>query len=163
MPRTVKMVVQKIVGGLLLLLILSACAGWMPGRQAYWDAQVKQMCKADGGVKIFDQIVVSASEAAALPKVGDFFAVTPETLAKDKHPAFSRLTTKAVRERDPSVIRYEQEIVRKSDLRVVAIAISYARGGGDFPVGDHPSTFWCPDPNEIYEGLHRIYRVQGAR
>ena len=144
-------------------MALAGCMGWAPGRQAYWDAQVKEMCEKDGGVRIFEQIIVSPSQTKLLPKVGNFFGVASEALAKPEEPAFIRIRRTRLREYNPSVVRYEQEIVRRADQRVVGVAVSYARGGGDFPVFDHPSTFWCPEPMQIYEGINRVYRIEETK
>jgi hypothetical protein len=32
--------------------------GWVPGRQSYWDAKVKEMCNKDGGVTIYERVSV---------------------------------------------------------------------------------------------------------
>jgi hypothetical protein len=145
---------------LLTAATLAGCMGWAPGRQAYWDAQVKEMCAKDGGVKIFEQIVVTPSQTNVLPRIGDLFGVASEALAKPEEPAFIRIRETLLREYNPSVVRYEQEIVRRADQRVVGVAVSYARGGGDLPLGGHPSTFWCPELKQIYEGIHKVYRVE---
>jgi hypothetical protein len=143
--------------------ITFGCVGYAPGRQTYWDAKVREMCAKDGGVKIFDHIVVSPSQASLLPKVGGLFGVAPEALAKPEEPGFTRIKQTMLREGNPSVIRYEEEIVRRADQRVVGIAISYGRGGGDFPSFAHPSTFHCPEFVKIYEGIHQVYRIEEAK
>jgi hypothetical protein len=146
-----------------LALGLSGCAGYVPGRQSYWDEKIREMCEKDGGVRIFEQIVVAPSHTKFLPRVGEFFGVASEALAKPEEPAFTRIHRTRLREGNPSVVRYEQEIVRRGDQRVVGVAVSYARGGGDFPGVDHPSTFWCPEPKQIYQGISRVYRIEGGK
>jgi hypothetical protein len=152
-----------IVMAVVFAVALAGCAGYVPGRQAYWDGQVREMCEKDGGVRIFEQIVVSPSQARLLPRVGDFLGVASEALARPEEPAFIRIRRTRLREHNPSVLRYEQEIVRRADQRVVGVAVSYARGGGDFPVFDHPSTFWCPEPKQIYEGINGVYRIEEGK
>lgn len=148
---------------LLLSGMLAGCMGYVPGQQSYWDAQVRAMCGKDGGVRIFEQIVVSPSEASLLPKVGDFFGVVSEALAKSEEPGFTRMKRTVIRESNPSVIRYEEEIVRRFDQRVVGVVVSYGRGGGDFPSPAHPSNYHCPTYKQLYEGIHEVYRIEGAK
>ena len=148
---------------LLVAAMVASCMGYVPGRQTYWDAKVRELCAKDGGVKIFEQIVVSPSQAARLSRVGGFFGVAPEELTKPEDPAFTRLKQTVLREGNPSVIRSEEEIVRRADGRVVGVAIFYGRGGGDFPSYAHPSGFQCPEFTKIYEGIHNVYRVEETR
>jgi hypothetical protein len=142
---------------------MTGCMGYVPGRQAYWDAKVSEMCAKDGGVRIFEHIVVSSSQANVLPKIGGFFGVAPEALAEPAEPAFMRIRRTVLRESNPSVVRYEQEIVRRVDQRVVGLAISYGRGGGDFPSFAHPSSLHCPEYRKIDEGIHQVYKIEDVR
>lgn len=143
--------------------VLAGCTGYVPGQQTYWDEKVKEMCERDGGVRIYEQIVVSPSQAASLPKVGEFLAVMPESLAKPEQPAFIRTRRTQLREGNPSVFRYEQEIIRRSDQHVVGLAVSYTRGGGDVLPLDHPTAFSCPELTRTYEGIHKVYRIEETR
>lgn len=144
--------------------VLAGCMGYVPGRQTYWDAKVKEMCEKDGGVKVLGEIVVSQVQANTLPRVGGFFGVAPEALAKPEDPAFAKVRVTKLHDGEPSVIREEQDIVRRSDQRLVARVIRYGRSGGDFPlVSAHPSTYSCPEYRTIYEGIHRIFRVEEAK
>ena len=143
-----------------LIVLLILVIGFYEGRKAYWDAQVREMCARDGGVTIFEQIVISAAQAVTLPKVGGFFGVAPEALAKLEEPAFIRNQSIQIREGNPSVVRDQQEIIRRSDGRVVGLVVRYGRGGGDFPSHAHPSEFSCPDYISIYKGIHGVYHVE---
>lgn len=145
---------------LLSISALTGCAGYVPGRQSYWDAQVREMCAKDGGVTIYEQIVVTTAQAEKLPKVAGLFGVAPESLAKPDEPAFIRIHLTMIREGNPSVVREQEDIVRRSDGRVVGQAIRYGRGGGDMPSPAHPSGFSCPDYLSIYKGIHQVYRIE---
>jgi hypothetical protein len=41
------------------------------------------------------------------------------------------------------------------------VIVSYGRGGGDFPSPAEPSNFHCPEHKQIYEGINRLYRIEG--
>ena len=153
----------KAAAAIALSCALAACAGWVPGRQSYWDAKVKEMCKKDGGVHVFDQIVITPAQAKSMPRVGGYFGVAPEALARPQDPAFAKIRITKIHSGEPSVIREEQDIVRRSDQRVVARVVRYGRGGGDFPSPAYPSTYSCPGYQSIYEGIHRIFRVEEVR
>lgn len=152
---------KKILTALFFALALTGCMGYVPGQQSYWDAQVREMCEKDGGVQIFEYIVVSPEQAAKLPKVGNFLGVGSEKLASPEEPAYTRTRRTVIREHSPTVIRYEVEIVRRLDQHVIGTAVSYGRGGGDFPSLAEPSNFHCPEYAKLYEGIHKIYRIKG--
>ena len=148
------LIIPLVLIGLLILAI-----GFYEGRKAYWDYRVREMCEKDGGVRISEQIIVSPTQATLIPKVGEFFGVMPEALAKPEEPAFSRIQRSVIHEYNPSVIRHQEELIRRADQRVVGVVVTYGRGGGDFPSPSHPSSYQCPDPKHIYGGIHQIYRV----
>lgn len=144
-----------------LITVLIVAVVFYEGRKAYWDYQVREMCGKDGGVKIFEHIVVSAEQAAKLPKVGNFLGVASEKLVKPWEPAFTRTRRVVIRDESPTVIRYEVEIVRRLDQRVIGKVISYGRGGGDFPSHAEPSNFHCPEYVKLYQEIHAIYQIKG--
>lgn len=143
-----------------LVLMLTLAVAFFEGRKAYWDYRVREMCTKDGGVRLFDYVTISRKEAGLLPHIGDLLGVTPEALAKQEEPVFSRITQSVLREGQPRVTRYEQVIIRRLDGRVVATAVTYARGGGDFPSFAFPSGFFCPEPNQLYTDIHRVFHIK---
>lgn len=142
-----------------LVAVLILTIIFYEGRKAYWDSQVKEMCAKDGGVRIWEEIIVSPAQAGLLPKVGNYFGVAIESLAKPEEPAFTRIRETVIHENNPSVIRYEEDMVRRLDQRIVGVIVSYGRGGGDFPSPAHPSSYHCPEYKQLYEGIHRLYRI----
>ena len=58
------------------------------------------------------------------------------------------------------MFRYEEEIIRRSDRRVVGRMVTYGRGGGDFPfTGSAASTFECPGVPERYAEIEKIFHI----
>ena len=147
---------------LLATATLSGCMGWVPGRQAYWDAQVKEMCAKDGGVQIFEKLRISKSDIDLLGRVGGKIGVPVKELAHPNSPAYSVLTITNLREWNPRVSRSESTIIRRADQAVVARSVVYARSGGDFPTGFSEGTsFVCPDLKKITSDLQQLFVVEG--
>ena len=142
---------------LMLLLILAVT--YFEGRKAYWDYRVREMCAKDGGVTVIEPVAISFSQAATLPEVNGLYGVSPESLAKPEEPVFSRTKQTMLREDKPLVFRYEQEIVRRSDGKVVAKAVTYARGGGDVPSFAFPSSLYCPEQARLHADIHQIFKI----
>ena len=120
--------------------------GWAPGRKAYWDAQVRNMCAKDGGVTVYETITLSEVEYKRLG--GDrLYPGLPVPTARyvADYPYVRGFTDTILREDNPRVARSEETITRRSDGKVLARAIRYSRSGGDFPTGMSEATsFTCP-------------------
>lgn len=144
----------------LVAAILSGCAGYVPGRQEYWDAQVREMCAKDGGVTIYQKVRISKIEKQALGTVGGLIGIPAKELAKPNAPVYEELNIFDLREGNPRVSRSEMLIVRRADSVIVAKAISYARSDGDIPSPAHPSSFSCPDFKSIITALQQLFTVE---
>ena len=127
------------------VLSITACMGYVPGRQTYWDAKVKEMCEKDGGLKVFEIAEVSREEYERFRVApGQGYAIRPEQYS-GAAPIVRRTVQTTIRERNPEVWRSEQSAVRRSDGKVLATYVNYARVGGDFPTGiGHHSSYLCP-------------------
>lgn len=124
---------------------LAACAGWVPGRQSYWDSKVKEMCKKDGGMTIYEHVKLTHRQYRELGGAMGIVSVPLRRTAKPGSPyvADTRYTT--IHEANPKVYRRETSIVRTSDSKVLARQIQYMRIGGDFPSPAHESSYSCAD------------------
>jgi len=155
--------VGKVVAAVLLTLVVIGVAGigGCEARKAYYDWKISRLCETEGGVTVFDQIVVSSTEVSSLPKVGGMLGVAPEALAKSEEPAFSRTKRTLLHSSGGlSVLKYETEILRRSDGKLAARSVTFTRAGGDFPSFAHSSTFTCPEEVATYKSLQGVYRVE---
>ena len=144
--------------GIIVLLVL--VFGFYEGRKAYWDSEVKTMCEKDGGVAIAHRIKLTSDQAIHLPRVNGRLSVGSEALAGPATPVFSRLQQRTLREGNPTIVRYEEEIILRADNRVVARAVIYGRSGGDFPSFAHPSRYSCPELSRVYTEISEIFDIE---
>jgi len=155
---------SKLKGILILVAIVVLgpllIAGFYEGRKAYWDAQVRGMCAKDGGVRIFEEMLISREQAGHLPHVDGVIAVTKESISDPAAPAFSKILETVVKDGEPSIFRYEQAIVRRSDQATVAKAVIYVRTGGDMPSPAFPSSFYCPPLKKMNADISTIFRIE---
>lgn len=150
----------------LLAVSLAGCMGWAPGRQAYWDEQVKEMCEKDGGVTIYECVRISKAEINRhiLPMTADGkLSFTTKELAHPNAPIYAVERITYLREGNPRVRRSESIIMRRTDQAVVARWVIYARAGGDFPTGFSEGTsFICPDLQKMTSDLHeQLFIIEG--
>ena len=147
-----------------LVAALSACMGYTPGRLEYWDEVIREHCKKDGGVTIYDRIRVSKAEIdrhVLTITEGRYLGVTLKELAHPDSPAYAERRITYLREANPQVGRVEWIVIRRSDQAVVARWVSYGRFGGDAPGPSHESHFTCPDPQALRSDLQRLFIVEG--
>jgi len=145
---------------------LLGCMGWVPGRQTYWDAKVKEMCEKDGGVTVYERVRISKAEINrhVLPMTADGrLSFTIKELAHPDAPIYAVERITYLRESNPRVRRTESVIMRRHDQVVVARWVIYARAGGDFPTGlSEGTSFICPDLQKMTSDLHeQLFIVDG--
>ncbi|HSH30409.1 MAG TPA: hypothetical protein VK971_10915 [Thiohalobacter sp.] len=143
-----------------IVAVIAIAFAFYEGRKAYWDYRIRVMCEDDGGVTIFDNVAVTDEHVSSLPRVDGLLGVAPENLAKASEPVFSRIDRTSIRDGEPSVIRYEQKIIRRNDGEIIATAVMYARSGGDIPSMAFPSSYYCPDQREINREINQIFRIE---
>lgn len=130
---------------LISIMTFSAWYGWafweFTGKKMYWDYQVRQMCANDGGVKVYETVLLPNAEYDWLQEHG-------LPLGKHEKPEFTyyiEAKEKQIRESDPEIYKNVWRVVRRSDEKVLAKSSSYGRIGGDLPGNPFPSTsFGCP-------------------
>src|SRR3954463_16559309 len=116
------------------------------------------MCGKDGGVRIFEQVAITPAQAEVMPRVGGYLSVTPEQFMKPEALLFIRIKSTVISEVDPRVSRIEETIMRRSDQRVLGVAVRYAWSHNIFPAGDQ---HWCPDDlRGHYKGISNVYRIE---
>jgi hypothetical protein len=155
---------RRILGGTVLASLalgLSGCFGWVPFRQAYWDAKVKEMCEKDGGVTISEKLHISKSDIDLLGRVDGKIGVPMKDLAHPNAPAFAVNQITILRDGNPGVWRSEWAVTRRVDQVIIARVVIYNRSGGDFPSPAHESRFTCPDLKVITSDLQQLFVVEG--
>lgn len=145
---------------LLLIAALYGCAGYVPGRQSYWDSQVKELCEKDGGITIFEKIELSEDDYKRLGGMPGGIPIPHVSSKRTDYPYFYEVFDFTIRESNPVVVRTETIVKRRADGKVLGRSIQYFRRGGDIPTGlANDSSFLCPDKIQL---TGEIFRVKGA-
>jgi len=129
---------------LMAVLAVSGCAGYVPGRQSYWDAQVDKMCETDGGMKIFDVMELTPHQYGLLLNSFGKLDIPLDANDLGDIPVIRREEATVIRDANPRVWRYTLTVIRKADRRVLGMQVTYSRVGGDFPSPAHESSYSCP-------------------
>lgn len=153
---------KKLLFAVSLTTALASCAGYVPGRQAYWDAQVREMCERDGHVQIFEKVSIQKKELDEMLRAGGgVISLKMKELASIEDAVYVESKEKNIRDANPRVRRTEWLVVRQTDKKIVATWNSYGRIGGDMPTGlMHDSSFRCPDWKQTWIELRELFLVK---
>lgn len=116
------------------LLLLTGC------EKDRLDAQVKELCAKDGGIKVYETVKLPPEKfdkygAVRIPSRRD---------AKPEDEYYYERDTTYLRTGNPSMWRGHHRIIRRSDGKLLGESIRYSRRGGDLPGPWHESSFGCP-------------------
>ena len=154
--------VAKVLAGLAIAVVISGCAGYVPGAKSYWDARVDELCAKDGGVKIFEKLHVTKTDIDNLGRVGGEIAIPIKRLANPNAPVYAINQITHIRDNNPEVWRSEWRFIRRKDQAVIALEVSYHRSGGDAVVVDQPSGYTCPAPDRLNADLQALFVIEGG-
>ena len=146
-----------IVGMLGMTLVLTGCEKFT------LDRQMEELCKKDGGVKVYETVTLPAS---MFDQWGDPFpgwrAKVLQGKPEERLGAEYRYVVETVylKQGDPikgegRLDRTSERIYRRADGKLIGEAISYGRSGGDFIAYAHPTSKSCPVYQSANEKLIR--------
>lgn len=125
---------MRILGVVLCATILVGC------EKARLDDEVRRLCAVDGGVKVYEKVVLPPSR---FDKNG-VINIPSKNDAKSSDDFYYESGTNYLKKGDPDLRRDHTKIIRRSDGKILGESIYYARRGGDIPGPWHPSSFGCP-------------------
>jgi len=145
-----------------LIAGLVAAVIFYEGRKAYWDAQVKEMCENDGGIRVYERVAISRADYERLGGRNGMIPIPHEKNAAKDYPFVSSGTGQIINESNPRVYRTESNYLRRSDRKLIATSVQYSRVGGDFPLRfAHHSTYACPDAKTAAAEEKSIFSIEG--
>ncbi len=137
-------------GGLAIVVAYGMYLEWDVTR---WDAKIDALCAANGGKDVATRVY----ETAVAPETKEYFrdqkslkdfGIPERSVGRVLGPQYPYvMETRVVdvlRDRDPSVVRYTERIVRVSDNKTLGERFGYQRGGGGMPFFDPGTNHNCP-------------------
>jgi len=120
------------------------------------DERVSQLCRQDGGVRVYETVKLSAGEFDRYGVV----RVPREKDAKGMDAYFYEQDVHYYLKGNPELWRLNFRIVRRADKKVLGEATSYARSGGDLPGPWHESSFGCPERSDISDLKRQVFVLE---
>ena len=140
-----------------------AAMAFLPGCEKFaLDRQMDDLCKKDGGVKVYETVTLPA---AMFDTLGDPFPGWPKRTIEDRFGPSYRFVveTRFLKNGDPQkgegrLARTSKRIYRRADGMLLGESITYGRSGGDFIAFSHPSSNSCPVyPNESDTVIRSVF------
>ena len=127
------------------------------------DRQMEELCKKDGGVRVYEIVMLPAS---MFDQLGDPFpgwrARVLQGKPEERLGAEYRYVVERVHLKNGDPLKGEgrldrtsERIYRRADGKLMGEAISYGRSGGDFIAYAHPTSKSCPIYQSANEKLIR--------
>lgn len=117
------------------------------------DRQMEELCKKDGGVKVYETVTLPASEFSNLGQPLAKYGQQPYSVEHSLGPDYRYVEKRTFlvgaqanpRKGEGQLMRWYHAIYRRSDDRLLGESVWYHRGGGDgFTFGFQPSGKSCP-------------------
>ncbi|TXH73822.1 hypothetical protein [Thiobacillus sp.] len=131
------------VRGLIAVACIATLSGllWLAvGEKWLADRQVRALCAKDGGVRVYETVVLPAEKFDEWGNVN----IPNKKYAKSTDEYYYESEDQYYRQKAPRLLRMKTRVIRRSDGKVLGESIRYARSGGDLPGPWHESSFGCP-------------------
>lgn len=151
-PKDKGKLLGKVIHAVIGLALFSAWFGagfWVTaGKKEYYDAQVREMCAKDGGIRVYETVSLPLEKFNEWGQI-NFFKPTKDKDALGREYIYESDTDYIKRGKnfEISIMRHHAMVYRRADKKLLGEQISYGRRGGDLPGFWHPSSYSCPEFN----------------
>lgn len=145
----------RLYGWLAVGLLIAGCEKYV------LDRQMEDLCKKDGGVKIYETVVLPPE---SFDQWGDPFPgwrgrTSEERLGLQYQYEWKIIDIKKgdALKGEGELKRFEVRIFRRSDGRLLGEGVSFARSGGDLIAFAHPTSRSCPESQSESDVIRRVF------
>jgi len=133
---------------------------WIAVGETWWvDQQVKELCAKDGGVKVFEAVILPKERFDKWGNVG----LSNKRYAKPTDEYYYESEVYFYMQGNPKLSRNRSWVVRHSDGKVLGESIRYGRGGGGLAGPWHGSSFDCPSIADAEGKIESSIFLQGNK
>lgn len=140
---------RKILHFTIGTLLFSAWFGgafWaVAGKKMYWDTKVREMCAKDGGISVYESVELPAVMFNKWGQINFYRPNQGENALGSEYLVKVETQFLRTENEDPVIMRFQSQVFRKSDGKLLVDSVSYARRGGDLPGPWHASSYRCPE------------------
>lgn len=134
---------SSLARGLVVVGAMVTLAGllWLAeGEKWQADRQVRELCAKDGGVKVYEVVMLPEEKFDKWGNVN----IPARQAAKSSDEYYSEFEDLYLQQGRPNLLRIRTWIIRKSDGKVLGESIRYVRTRGELPGPWVGKSFMCP-------------------
>ncbi len=124
---------------LLFFPLVVSCAKWV------LDAEVDRLCAVDSGVKVYETVMLPPEKFNEWGQINFYQPIKGENALGPEY--LYQTKTHYYGEGNPQMLRYHDQVFRRSDGTLLGETIIYVRSGGEWA----PSSYHCPPLSESSE------------
>ena len=115
------------------------------------DEEVRRLCAKDGGVKVYETVkftpkLLDRFGRIWIPSIEDANESDEYYYVSEKVYLYGGKTSQI---EEAVMWRDHDQVIRRSDGKILGESVYYARRGGDIPGPWHPSHFGCPELKDL--------------
>lgn len=137
----------------MVLSVLGVFVLWLffwPSEKDHLNTQMAELCKKDGGVKIYEKVKFPADIFDSSGLLKNKPVKEGSDYVRELGPDYKLVSkSETIKNGEPTkngiLLRSHEYIKRLSDGKIMAEVVQYARGGGDRWFAGMPSSDICPD------------------
>lgn len=149
--------ILHIVIGILLFSTWFGGAFWeVTGKKMYWDAKVRALCAIDGGVKVYETVMLPAEKFNKWGQPNFFNASSGEDALGEDYIFRTEITE--CRSANPSISKRLYQVIRREDNTLLGESVTYVRSGGDLPGPWFESKYRCPKSGGVIALLVAVFQ-----
>ena len=146
-------ILHIIIGAVLFSLWFGGAFWEVAGKKMYWDAQVREMCAKDGGVKVYETVTLPVDR---FDKYGVIYIPSKQRL-KSGDEYYYEQDIHFYKQEHPTILIIHFRVLRTIDNKLLGVATHYSRIGGDLPGPWHDSSFGCPEHSDLSDLKKEIF------
>ena len=129
--------------------MLTGCMGYAPVRQDYWDGKVKEMCDNEGGIRVFQVVLLEPQAYRQLLNNQNQIDIPSEKFASPDAAYVYTFNSEYLVDGSLRVRKDVQKVLKMPERILLSEQVSFSRVGGDFPTGiGHATSYTCSRPAE---------------
>jgi len=109
------------------------------------DRQVRELCEKDGGVKVYETVMLPAEKFNKYGQINFYHPIDGENALGSEF--IFKENSFYYKRGNPALIRHHYQVLQGANGKLLGETVSYGRGGGGLPGPWHPSSFTCPEIN----------------
>jgi hypothetical protein len=124
-------------------ILIAMCVLLAGCEKARLDEQVRELCAKDGGIKVYEMVKLPPDKFNKYGQINFYRPNEYENALGNDYIWKSQVVY--IKNGNPVLGRFFDQVIRRSDSKILGESVAYFRIGGDMHGPWNESSFSCPD------------------